>query len=209
MIRRNLLTAIVFILSCSACVLLSFATSAPCKEILNYSWTVQFGVGGVVFSLIKMFILWIAGITVWLLIRRKLQPRRYMKIKFLYFACLPLVIFSRQLLAVPGDILSRPMERSICEKTTTNGLKTESKNITMSEYDYLRTKFQVFPTLPLTAEKINISYYSDNFIGDHSLSIHFECGIREPIDTASHRWWVEAIEGTTGKKAVTFEIEGH
>jgi hypothetical protein len=205
MIRRNILTIVVFMLSCCACILLSFFTSSSCDAILNYSWTVQFGIGGVVLSIIKMFIVWVAGITAWLLIRRKLQPHRYKRIKYFYFSLLPLVIFSKQLLAVPGDILNRPMKHSLCEKTTAYGMKTESKNVTLSEYDYLRTNFQLLPSLPLTAEKIDISYYADNFIGNYSLSIHFECGIREPIDTASRKWWVEPIEGSMDKKNVTFE----
>jgi hypothetical protein len=186
-------------------VLLSFYTSAVCEEILNYSWTEQFGVGGIVLSLIKMFIVWVTGITVWFLIRRKLQPHRYKRIKFFYFALLPLIIFSRQMLAVPVDILNRPLERSICDKTTTNGMRTESKNITLTEYEYLRTNFQLLPALPLTSEKISISYYTDSFLGDYSLSVHFECNIREPIDTASHRWWVDPLVGSSDKKEVTFE----
>jgi hypothetical protein len=205
MIKRNIPTTVVFILSCCACVLLSFFTSSPCKAILNYSWTIQFGIGGVVLSIIKMFIVWVAGITVWLLIRRKLQPQRYKRVKYFYFGLLPLVIFFKQLSAIPGDILNRPMEHAICDKTTTYGMKTESKNMTLSEYDYLRTNFHLLPALPLTTEKIDISYYADNFIGDYSLSVRFECSIREPIDRASHRWWVEPIEGSVDKKNVTFE----
>jgi hypothetical protein len=166
---------------------------------------VQFGVGGMVVSLIKMFIIWVAGITGWFLIRKKLQPHRYKKIKFFYFALLPLVIFYKQLLAVPGDMLNRPIEHSICNKTTSDGMTTQSKNIVLREYDYLRANFQLLPALPLTAEKINISYYTDNFLGDYKLSVHFECGIHEPIDTTKQLWSVVQIEGSTDKKEVTFE----
>jgi hypothetical protein len=205
MIKRNIPAIVIFILSCFACIFLSYSTTSVCEAILNYSWTVQFGVGAVVFSLIKMFIIWAAGITVWFLIRKKLQPHRYKKIKLFYYAILPLVIFYKQLLAVPGDVLNRPIKRSICDKTTSNGMTTESKNITLPEYDYLRTNLQLLPALPTTSEKINISYYTDNFLGDYMLSVHFECDIHEPVDTTTHLWFVDPIEGSTDKKEVTFE----
>lgn len=205
MIRRNIRVIIVFLLSCGACVLLSYFTSTSCDAILNYSWTVQFGVGGVIIAMIKMFIVWVTGVTVWLLIRRKIQPQRYYPIKLFYFALLPLFIFSKQLLEVPGDVMNKSLEHSICDKTVSNGMTTKSTNITPSEYDYLKTRFQLLPTLPLTAEKINISYYTDHFLGDYSLSVQFECAMNEVIDTASHKWWVESIEGSTNRKAVTYE----
>jgi hypothetical protein len=205
MIKRNIPAIMIFILSCLACIFLSYSTTSVCEELLNYTWTVQSGVGGVVFSLIKMFIIWVAGVTVWFLIRKKLQPHRYRKIKLFYFALLPLVIFSKQLMAIPGDMLNRPMERSICDKTTSNGMTTESKNITLQEYDYLRIHLQLLPQLPVTSEKINISYYTDNFLADYRLSVHFECGVHEAIDTTNHLWSVSPIEGTSDKKEVTFE----
>jgi hypothetical protein len=205
MIKRNVPAIMIFILSCFACIALSYFTTFVCEEMPNYSRNVQFGVGGVVFSLIKMFIIWVTGITIWFLIRKKIQPNRYKKIKFFYFALLPLFIFSKQLLAIPGDLLNRPVEHAICDKTTSNGMTTESRNITLQEYVYLKTHLQLLPSLPLTAEKINLSYYTDNFSGDYMLSVHFECDIHEPIDTTNHLWSVTPIEGSPDRKEVTFE----
>lgn len=208
MIRRNLPVIVVFILSCSACILLSFFTGSPCEAILNYSHTTQFGVGGMVFSLIRMFIIWVAGITIWFLFRRKLKPQNHKRIKFFYFTLLPLFIFYRQLEQVPGDIIHQPVERSICSKTTSNGMTTESKDITLPEYDHLKANFPLLPPLPLTAEKIKISYYTDHFLGDYNLSVQFECDVQEPIDTVSRQWFVDPIEGVKNMKKVIYEAGG-
>ncbi len=207
MIQRNILTSFVFILCCVACVCLSYYTSSTCETISNYSWTMQFGVGGVVLSLMRMVIIFIAGLAIWRLIKRKIQPLKYKRIKLLYFALLPLIIFSKQLIAVPGDLMNHSIAISACDKTTTNGIKTESSNLTLQEYDFLRTKFKLLPELPLTAEYISIAYYSDNFIGDYSLSVHFDCGIREVIGTKAQGWWAEPINGSNEKKSVTYEDE--
>jgi hypothetical protein len=205
MIRRNILTIVIFILSCSACFLLSLFAGASCEAILHYTWTVQFGIGGIVFSLIRMFIIWVAGMTVWFLIRRKIKSQNYKRIKFFYFALLPLLIFYKQLEQISGNIIDQSMERSICDKTTSNGMTTSSKKLTLPEYDHLKINLPLLPALPLTAEKINISYYTDDFLGDYTLSVQFECDIHEPIDTSLHRWWVDAVDSVADKKEVTYE----
>ncbi|HWY34687.1 MAG TPA: hypothetical protein VNX68_08570 [Nitrosopumilaceae archaeon] len=195
---------LIFFLSCLIGGLLAYLINNSCDAIVNYTWSVQFGLGEMIHSVLKMTFIFVIGIVVFGLIRKKIPQRNYNSIKLIYFAVLPLFVFHHQFLSIPRNILNRSIKSSICEKSVDNGIRTETMNITLTEYEFLKNRLFLLPDLPNTADSINIMYYHDDFFGDFDLNVHFRCSKNEPIDTSDKRWNVITSDKLIDKKRVRY-----
>jgi len=202
--KRKIKYIIVFILVCFLGAFLVYLTDNSCDAISNYNWTVQFGIGILFFALIKMIIIFIVGILLFLLFRKKIRHKKYDKIKLIYFAILPLFVFHYQFLLIPNNIINRSTVHSICEKSSTDGMTTHSKNINLSEYNFLQDKLFLLPNIPNTSDSIDLDYYHDGFLGDFSLDVTFACDIYSRIDILDKRWSVTKINKVNKKKHIYY-----
>jgi hypothetical protein len=193
MIKRNLKPALAFITVCLIGAVLIFLVDNSCFAISQYRWTVVLGIGSILSSLLRITLIFTAGIILFLIIKRKIRPEKYNRVKLLYFSIFPIFIFYNQILLIFKGIMNRPMEKSICNKSSSNVMTTQSKILNLNEYDYLKSKLFLLPDLPKTSDSINISYYHDDFLGDFSLNLNFVCENKELIDTADKRWTISKI----------------
>ena len=83
-------------------------------------------------------------------------------------------------------------------------MTTTSKNISLTEYGYLKNQFFLLPELPKTSHNISLNYYTDNFLGDYSLSINFTCENKEQIDTKNKHWTILNIDKLTNRKSIEY-----
>ncbi len=204
MLRRNVKTALLFFLVCFLGMLLEDLTDCSCDATQQYNWTVQFGIGAMIYSILEKVVFFIAGFTFFILIKKKICSEIYIKTKYIYFAALPVLVFHNQFLQIPENISNRSIELSICEKSWSNGLQTNSKTLNQKEYKYLKHQLLLLPDLPQSADSIDINYYRDNFLGEFILTIHFLCDNLEPIDTANKHWITDAANNSINKKKVGY-----
>ncbi len=93
-----------------------------------------------------------------------------------YFVLLTVAAFPLQFGALIFDGEERLMQRAICAKSNSNGMFTDSKGLTVDEYDYLRSLHPFLPLVPGGADSLRIQYYSDGFLPDFSL--HVVCAVK-------------------------------
>ena len=207
MLYRNIKSILVFSLVCVIGGLLSYSTNNSCSAIAQYRWTVGAGLGSLFFALLKVTLIFISGIILFLLVKKRIPHDKYARVKLIYFAILPLFVFYGQFLSIPKHFINRPVKESICNKSSTDGMKTKSNGINLFEYEYLKNKLFLLPKLPASSDSINVSYYTDDLMGDCILDIEFKCDINEQIDTTNKCWTLKDINQFANKKVVNYHSQ--
>lgn len=204
MIKRNIKPALAFIATNVIGALLFYLTDFSCPAILNYDWTVQFGIGTIIWELGKMFLIFIVGIVLFLIVKKKINKNKYDKIKLIYFAIFPFLIFHNQFLRIPINLMNRKMVNSICAKSSSNGMQTESNDLYLKEYRYLQGELFLLPDIPKSSSNIDVKYYHDDFLGDFSLEVQLLCASDEVIDTTKGKWSIKKDSESKDKIQVSY-----
>lgn len=152
-------------------------TSTWCDALGHYD--------GLSMSELKSFVFWNIGFAPFTLLfgawcYRKLRVRWMFlgtaKGTVFYFVFLTLLAFPFQFggLVLRGD--ERMIDETICAKSTSNGMFTESKGLTVEEYEHLRALNPYLPPVPAGADSLRVEFYSDGFLPDFSL--HVVCAVK-------------------------------
>ena len=208
MIKRNLITALVFILVCLFVTGASSLTNNSCSAVEGYYWSVNFLPWDMMGGLLQNFLIFLVGAGLFFIVKRKAKNKfgaKYNKFKYWYFAILPLLILYSTILEIPNNISNRSVINSLCNKSSTDGMTVQSKGVDLKEYKYLQKQLFLLPDLPPTAQNITIKHYADPFLGDFILRINFICEGKEKIDLRDDHWSIENNHLSTGKKLIVYE----
>jgi hypothetical protein len=147
-------------------------TSEDCTALDHYSITT---IGDVKRFFLMTFVY--APVIFWLGVRAYRQLRRRWAMfgtvrgTCCYFIVLGFAVFPFQFMGITTNLRNDGIERSICDKSTSNGMFTESVGLTAAEYAHLWKMLPLLPDPPIKPDSVNISYYSDGFLPDFSLSV--------------------------------------
>jgi hypothetical protein len=190
-IKRNVKSALAFIATTFIGALLFFLTDASCSAISNYYWIVQFGIAEIILGVGRIFLIFIVGMVLFLIVKRKINKNKYDKIKLMYFAVLPFFIFYSEFLRIPMNLMNRSVVNSICAKSSFDGIQTESHDLNLKEYRYLQGELFLLPDIPKSSDKIGVRYSHDDFFGEFSLHVQLLCSKDELIDTTQSNWSIK------------------
>ncbi|MES2268363.1 MAG: hypothetical protein V4520_16490 [Bacteroidota bacterium] len=186
--KQTLFLALTFLVSSALIIKIIDYADCSCAALDTYL-PADFGYA---FSALAVMILtFVLGFIFYAFVLMKLLTNKLFK--YGYWILLPVFIFIRPLLSVQGKFAYRDIKHSICNKSTGSGLEAKSKSLSLYEYNYLRSRYTLFPNVPKTAKEIDINYYVDDFLGDFSLEISLSCNRNEKfifnknwtIDTAT------------------------
>lgn len=88
-----------------------------------------------------------------------------------YCGALACAVFPLQFLRIPINLRNHSLELSICAKSTSDGMFTNSTGLTAAEYEHLRKMLPLLPDPPIRPDSINLFYYSDGFLPDFGLKV--------------------------------------
>jgi len=78
------------------------------------------------------------------------------------------------------------------------------KDLSRTEYYFVKQDLWVLPALPQTAAHIDASFWGDEFLGDFWLAVHFQCSSREHTAENSH-WHTTNTDTAAGIKYIYYE----
>jgi len=180
-------------------------TDPSCDALYQYRWTVQFGLGPLVESLMKSFLIFVVGVVLFYLLRRRLSQALNGKGPIVYFMILPVFVFHVQFYGVWKNLTSASIERSICAKSTGDGMTVQSVALEHEEYRYLKRRLTLLPNLPSSADSISVEYYHDGFLGDFMLKVRFGCSEQESLSLTGQQWSIDSLQHGGGRKQVVYE----
>jgi hypothetical protein len=200
--KRNFAALFIFLLVCAAIIGTARITDNSCAALQYYRMMGNADlVPGFTSFIIKLALL--TSIVVLLFLLRKKQPRQYHKLKIPLAIVLPFFIFHGTVLAIPQHIRERAITAAICSKSNMEGTPI-IKDLSLQEYFFVRAYLQVLPTLPKTANHIDVSFYGDEFLGDYRVQVHFQCSITSRFPQNTH--WLTLREDTAaGIKYMAYE----
>ncbi len=161
-----------FIGTCALGAVLLFGTSVMCDALLHFSISTISDLMRGLFMLVVYVpvMLWL-GIRTYRRLRKRSHILNMTKGTVSYFILLAFVVFPFQFIGIGTNLRNLDMERSICDKSNSNGTFTESVGLNIAEYTHLQTLLPRLPVLPLKSDSINIQYYSDGFLPDINLEV--------------------------------------
>ena len=196
--------AFAFFAVCAFGAALIFISENSCGAVDGYYWTVQFGIGVIISSLLWKLLILSLGIAVFLVLKRRISALVGGRGTIIYFAVLPLIAFHHQFWLIPQNVMDKNVVGAICAKSCAEGPFSHSVGLDLREYDHLRDQLILLPKLPSTADSICVHYYPDGFLPDYSLTVDFRCGVGEAIDTAGGRWSIRSIDRITNRMTVSY-----
>lgn len=170
--KRRLLALLCVTLTIGAGWLVQNQTSSWCEALGHYR--------GLRISDLKSFFFWVVLYAPAILLLgtwayRKMRARwtflNTTRGTVVYFVGITIVAFPLQFAGLEMDVQERRCEAAICDKSTSNGMFTESQGLSVEEYEYLRTLNPLFPLVPKGADSLRVNYYSDGFLPDFSLRV--------------------------------------
>ena len=122
-----------------------------------------------------------------------------------YFILLTLVAFPTQFggLVLRGE--ERKLDETICRKSTSNGAESESKGLTVEEYEHLRRLNPYLPFVPTDADSLRVYYYSDGFLPD--FSVHVVCAVKRTHVAEYPAYHELSRDGPTGWMRDTTRVD--
>lgn len=200
-VKYCITTFLVFGFVSFICILLITFSSTSCKTLYYYNYNVFFGIG----KLDLLFALkCIIALGLYLLLRLMSTIYKNKSYQLLFFAILPLIIFSTPLYMIPKKIKTRPITSSICSKSTTDGMTTKSNNLNYAEYIYIKKQLQLLPTIPDSAKYIYLKYYHDNFLSDYHLEVNCTISKDVLIDTTNSNWLILSKDTINNTKVIYY-----
>ncbi len=176
----SVLTAFVILLltrnnhiNCSA--LNTFSGESSIGLFFDFLKTVLIGFG-----------IWIVGIVIYFLIKKKKQINLYIFFSLLTIFSLHSFIITA-LMRAPEK--SRELKQGICNKSTDDGMMLNFNQLKKDEYDFINLKTNRLPTIPKEADSINISYFRDDLLGDYHLIIEMILPSEQELDTLEYPKW--------------------
>lgn len=158
--------------TCALCAFILIGTSEACTAVNHYSITT---IDDMMRLLLMTFVY--APVVFWLGVRAYRPLRRRWAVigtvrsTCCYFILLGLAVFPFQFMGIATNVRDGETERSICDKSISDGMFTDSKGLTAEEYAYLRKMLPLLPVPPVKPDSVNLFYYSDGFLPDFGLTI--------------------------------------
>lgn len=193
---------LIFVGVCFVGAVLEYLTDTSCPVIIAYRISpTMTGIEEFVNNIAFAGFVLCVGIVILLTIRR-FSRGLYHRIKLIYTALLPLLVFHHLFLRIPENIYYAPLQKTICAKASKEG-NLKLQMLTIEEYDYLQKRAFALPILPKSADNINVFYFCDDFFGEYTAELRFECDFAEVIDT-NKLWHIDKIDGETKRKIVSY-----
>lgn len=152
---------------------------SSCEAILYYKymafWDFFANLGEMLWWTFAMLLILGAGIALFFIVKRWIPKSKLLLIRTLWFVALPVVVFFKPLLNATEQENQSDVEQSLCAKTQSNGMITTSAGLTLAEYMIVYDQLPVLPDLPPSSRQIDMYYYSDGFLPDYRLRLHFFC----------------------------------
>ena len=132
--------------------------------------------------------IWIAGLIVFLFIRKKKEINIY-----LYFTLITTLSLSQLIWFAIGRIPeeNRQLKEQICEKSSDDGMQLRFRKLTKDEYDFINSETKWLPEVPNQTKQINIDYFRDDFLGDFDLKIELELIENKSVDSLNFPNWTK------------------
>ena len=151
--------------TCGLGAVLVFVSTAWCNALEHYKiTTISELMRGLLMTLVYAPLIFWLGIKAYRLFRGRWPLLLTTKGTLGYFIVLAFAVFPFQFLRIPVNIRNHRIEHSICTKSTSDGMFTESKGLTTEEYAHLQQMLSLLPDLPAEPDSINVLYYSDGFL---------------------------------------------